>query len=140
MKIPNGGNQLQLALAKIDRKLDPHLEIGEPRCPLCLEMMKREWVGEPRSVWVFACRRDLVAVQVTDPFVGRWEDALQKTHPDGMKCVNPACDGKMGVFCTSVGFMRAKCRKKGCGAELTGTEPDRTERAPYSPDKPGTFH
>lgn len=107
-----------------------------PRCPLCHEWMEREWVAQ-RCCFVFACAKDRVAIRVDDPFVGRWEVALDKT---GMiVCPRPGCETKMRYFATSVGFMKAVCPKKGCGATISNSEPDRLKDIVYTPEAPGAL-
>jgi len=62
-----------------------------------------------RGIKVFACHKDEIKIAVTDPLVGKWEEKREK-----IPC--PLCDTNMRVFFTSVGFMKAKCPKKTCGA------------------------
>lgn len=112
-----------------------------PRCPLCHAWMERMYVPQ-RECFVFKCDLDRIAIRVDDPFVGRWEEALEKSNPEGITCPRPGCGSKMRYFATSVGFMKAKCPREKCGATLTASEPDRKTDRPdvfYSPDKPGVL-
>lgn len=120
--LKNMVNRLSLGLVK------------PPRCPLCLELMERKW--EPaRGFFIFACDTDRVAIRVDDPFVGRWEEALQKTG-GAIQC--PNCNADMRYFATSTGYMKAKCPKKSCGCTVASAEPDREKDAIVAtPDKPG---
>lgn len=104
-----------------------------PRCPLCHKQMIQRY-DEVKHMFVYTCHDDRVDIAVDDPFVGRWEEALQRAGK--IEC--PNCNADMRYFATSTGFMKAKCVKKGCGATLSNMEPDRTENRIASPDKPGT--
>lgn len=80
-----------------------------PRCPLCLRPM--ELAYDPfRKIQIFRCAPDNIAVNVMDPVVGKWE------RHEKIPC--PSCGTDMRVFFTSVGFMLAKCPKKGCGCTV----------------------
>lgn len=93
-----------------------------PRCPLCHGFFEKEYVPERRML-VWACHKDRIAINVHDPFVGRWDQAL--ANQDGGKIECPACNADMRFFCTSTGFMKALCPKRSCGAAMTNSEPDR---------------
>jgi len=70
-----------------------------------------ELAYEPvRKIQIFRCKTDEIAVNIMDPVVGKWE------KHEKVPC--PNCGADMRVFFTSVGFMLAKCPKKGCGAEV----------------------
>lgn len=109
-----------------------------PRCPLCINnanakehVMERHYV-EARHLIVFKCDRYQVAIRVDDPFVGRWEQALANVgHAEGgtpgaILCPVPTCQTPMRFFATSVGYMKAACPKKGCGATTAAGEVGRT--------------
>lgn len=117
-----------------------------PFCPLCHKKMVRKWVPQPvkqnpsplyvppppaPAIEVFACDTDRIAIRVGDPFVGLWDKVLEK-HGE-IPC--PNCNAAMRYFATSTGYMKTKCPK--CGTTVAGEEPDRTEHAPHTPDKPG---
>lgn len=110
-----------------------------PRCPLCHNWMEKKFVLQ-RQVFVFKCNPDRIAICVDDPFVNRWEEALEKSSSKGIPCPRPGCGTKMRYFATRVGFMKAKCPKPKCGATLTTSEPDRLIDTPdtfYAPEAPG---
>ena len=86
-----------------------------PRCPLCLQPMERAY-DSVRSIHVWACHRDRIAINVTDPFVGKWERVHEK-----IEC--PNCTRAMRIFFTMTGFVLAKCPK--CKATIKETNPDR---------------
>lgn len=92
-----------------------------PRCPLCYGEMKVK-VEPVRKITILHCEKDDVAINVMDPLVGKWE------RHERVDCLN--CGAPMRVFFTSTGFFRAKCVKKGCGATVTGSNPDRLAMAP----------
>ena len=78
-----------------------------PRCPLCFAPMELNY--EPvRKIKVLVCKRDRIGINIMDPLVGKWEQKREK-----ISC--PNCNADMRVFFTSVGYMKAKCPKKGCG-------------------------
>jgi len=81
-----------------------------PRCPLCLKTMETAY-DSVRRIRILVCRRDEIAINILDPLVGRWEEKREK-----ISC--PNCNADMRVFFTSVGFMKAKCPKKGCGCAV----------------------
>jgi len=83
-----------------------------PRCPLCLKPMENAY-DSVRKVNILVCHRDEIAIAVTDPLVGKWEEKREK-----IPC--PNCNADMRIFATSVGFMKAKCPKKGCGCTVKG--------------------
>ncbi len=83
-----------------------------PRCPLCLKPMENAF-DTVRRINILVCHRDEIAIAVTDPLVGRWEEKREK-----IPC--PSCNADMRIFATSVGFMKAKCPKKGCGCTVKG--------------------
>lgn len=100
------------------------LRLGEQpiRCPLCLKFMQKKYDGA-RHIFILACDNDRVAIAVDDPFVGKWEAALEREKGGKIPC--PVCGTDTRYFCTSTGYMKAKCPKKGCGASLATAEPDR---------------
>ncbi len=109
-----------------------------PRCPLCLEFMVRKY--EPtRGFFIFACDNEKIAIRVDDPFVNRWDQALATMPPDE-KPQCPWCNADMRFFATSVGFMAAKCPKKGCGGMVKSGEvpKEEGEKLPEiaTPEKP----
>lgn len=111
-----------------------------PRCPLCEGWMEKKF--EPaRGFFIFACDVDKIACRVDDPFVGRWDQALEsseKATGGRLECPNPGCSGRVRYFATSTGFARIKCAK--CGATATMSEPDRKTDTPdkvYTPEAPG---
>ena len=115
-----------------------HLGVKTPRCPLCHETMVRE-LRVKRDCYVFACHgaRCKVSIRVDDPFVGRWEDAL---NGEKIPCPNPRCprapDGEMRYFATRTGYMRAVCPE--CKATLTNGNPDRKpDDKTFTPEERG---
>lgn len=93
------------------------------RCPLCREFFEKMYDGI-RKIFVYVCHTDKVGIACADPFVGRWDEGLKG---DKIEC--PACNADMRFFCTSTGYVKAKCPKPKCGATLGTASPDR---------KPGT--
>lgn len=93
-----------------------------PHCPLCGTKMEHHY-DPTRGKNILACKKDRIAIDVMDPLVGRWEEKREK-----IPC--PMCDMNMKVFFTSTGYMKAKCPRKKCGAEVVGSNPDRFEMAP----------
>ena len=89
-----------------------------PRCPLCGTPMSVEF-DSIRNIKVFACHKERIAVAVTDPLVGRWEEKREDVVP----C--PMCDTNMKLFFTSTGFLMAKCPRKKCGAIVKSSNVDR---------------
>lgn len=88
-----------------------------PRCPLCFGPLKVK--HEPlRKIWILHCEKDDVAIAVTDPSVGKWEEKMEM-----IPC--PNCATAMRVFFTSTGFMKAKCPNRKCGCSVRGSNPDR---------------
>jgi hypothetical protein len=69
----------------------------------------------------FLCHFCKIAVSCNDPFVGKWEEAYSK----GEKIFCPNCEHEMRFFCTSTGYMQAKCPVKKCQAKWESAEPDR---------------
>lgn len=108
-----------------------------PRCPLCHEFFEKMYDGI-RKIFVYACHNDKVAIACGDPFVGRWDQALENS---GGKIECPACNAEMRYFATSTGFMKAKCPKKGCGATVGNAEPDRDKKQIViaTPETPGVL-
>lgn len=114
-----------------------------PRCPLCYdnanakEHVMVEKFEPARGFNIYCCDRYHVACRVDDPHVGQWEKAAEKVGR--IEC--PACNANMRIFTTSVGFMKAVCPKKSCGATLhNGTRrDDRTafDMPETTPDNPG---
>jgi len=88
-----------------------------PRCPLCHRPMENEY-DPVRKVHVLACHFDRIAIAVTDPLVGHWEDRAEK-----IAC--PNCNAAMRVFFTSTGYMQAFCPKKKCGCRVKTCNADR---------------
>lgn len=74
---------------------------------------------------VFLCHFDKIGIACNDPMVGKWEEVYAK----GEKILCPACDHEMRFFCTSTGFMLAKCPVKKCQAKMQLSQPDRRETA-----------
>jgi hypothetical protein len=95
------------------------LDDSKVRCPLCHVHMEERW-DQHRKMRVLVCHNDRVAIAKSDPFVGKWEEGLK-----GDKVPCPACDGPMRFFCTSTGYVKARCTAKGCGAEIASAQPDR---------------
>lgn len=120
---------------------DPYLHVKTPRCPLCHDMMNREFRPK-RDIYVFNCPKPAcnISIWVGDQFVGRWEEALKN---EKIPCLNPRCpkapDGEMRYFATRTGYMKAVCPT--CGGAMTNMEPDKKQVAPdkvYTPDDRGT--
>lgn len=120
--------------------------ITPPRCPLCYNQMVKKW-DSARELFIFTCDTPIscrIAVRVDDPFVNRWEEALDvSTGGESIPCPNPRCpgapDAPMRYFATMVGFMKAYCPR--CDAVISNKEPDRKEVSPdkyYAPDAPGS--
>lgn len=104
------------------------LNTKAPWCPLCHKLMERHYVLQ-RNIFVWACDTDRIAIDVRDPMVGKWDAALEKaTGGEGIEC--PACNAKMRYFSTSIGYIKTLCPKKGCGASVVTTEPDRDKTLP----------
>ena len=113
-----------------------------PRCPLCHEWMVKKF-DPTRQIFIFACDTPgscRIAIQVDDPFVGRWDQALAATG--SIPCPNPRCpgapDAPMRYFATKVGFMKGYCPR--CKATISNKEPDRKTDTPdkfYTPEVPG---
>jgi len=108
-----------------------------PRCPLCHEWMVKKY--EPnRGFFIFACDTTgscKIACRIDDPFIGRWEEALEKEG--GILCPRPGCEAFMRLFATGTGFVKSFCPK--CRATLSNAQPDRDKEggAPIaSPDGP----
>lgn len=99
-----------------------------PYCPLCKELMVEKYESL-RHIFIYACDKDAVAIAVDDPFVGKWDAAHEKAGK--IEC--PACNADMVFFCTSTGFMKAKCPKKKCGCTVSSAEPDRNKQARVVP-------
>lgn len=88
-----------------------------PRCPLCYTPMEVKW--DPlRKINILVCLKDEIAIAVTDPLVGKWEQKAEV-----IPC--PNCDTPMRVFFTSVGFMKAKCPSRKCGCAVKSANVDR---------------
>lgn len=104
------------------------LNAKTPRCPLCGTFMERHFDPHRRTL-VILCRRDKVGIRQDDPMLGRWEEALSRLTPEeleGMRCpIHLGAPPRF--FCTSTGYMRAICSKKGCVFKAEILEPDRTE-------------
>ena len=96
-----------------------------PTCPLCRELMERRYVLM-RNAFVWECAPDDVRILVDDPMVGKWDAVLDAMPAEERpRCPRPGCDTPMRVFTNSAEFLKAKCPKKGCGAVMQTTEPDR---------------
>lgn len=120
-------------------RLNPRLDIKTPRCPLCHDSMVRER-REVRGIYVFACNRPIckIVIAVDDPFVNRWEEALEKsTEGRGIPCPRPGCETPMRYFATSTGYMKTLCPK--CGASVASAEPDRDKDHATTPENPGVI-
>lgn len=91
-----------------------------PTCPLCHREMVRAY-DSIRSIHVWACHVDKIAINVTDPFVGKWNRAHEK-----IEC--PNCTAAMRLFFTMTGFVLAKCPK--CKCTIKETNPDRLLNIP----------
>lgn len=116
-------------------KIELGLSVKPPFCPLCLERMRRttKMVGT-ELFSAFVCDTDRIGLKTTDPYVGHWEQAHEKTG----KIPCPMCNADMRYFCTSTGYMKAKCPKKSCGATVHTEEPDRRDKGQgANPYKPG---
>lgn len=87
-----------------------------PTCPLCHDKMVRAH-DSIRNIHVWACHRDKIAINVTDPFVGKWDRAAREK----IEC--PNCSTNMRLFFTMTGFVLAKCPK--CKCTIKETNPDR---------------
>lgn len=96
-----------------------HVGDSDVRCPLCFEPFEKRY-DQHRKLFVYVCHTDKIGIRCDDPFVGKWEGALE-----GDKIPCPACNADMRFFCTSVGYFKAKCYKKGCGATLSTADPDK---------------
>lgn len=92
-----------------------------PRCPLCHDMMVRDR-DTIRGIDVWACHRDKIAINITDPFVGKWDRAAREK----IEC--PNCRTNMRLFFTMTGFVLAKCPK--CKTTIKETNPDRLLKIP----------
>lgn len=92
-----------------------------PRCPLCHAMMVRDR-DSIRGIEVWACHYDKIAINVTDPFVGKWERAAKEK----IEC--PNCTRAMRLFFTMTGFVLAKCPK--CKTTIKESNPDRLLKLP----------
>lgn len=153
-------------MKKIKKSDFQRFSLGAPTpwCPLCIKnanatehKMERHYV-EARRVMVFKCDRYKVAVRVDDPMVGKWEFMLARiAAEDRPKCPVPSCQAEMRYFATSVGYMKAACPAKGCGATMASgevrekpVEGSLVEKAEsgegtvgvdkvYTPEKPGSL-
>jgi len=85
------------------------------RCPLCHAQMVHT-IDTVRKVAVMACHFDKIAIAADDPMLGKWESAMEKMGEEALRCPMPGCDTKMRFFCTSTGYMKAKCPVVKCGA------------------------
>lgn len=119
-----------------------------PRCPLCFAEFDKRFIPSRRdkallgikarekrdptqaeveyinsAAWAFFCHFCRISIMCIDPCVGRWEEMYSKGEP--ILC--PACDHKMRFFCTSTGYMQAKCPKKKCQSKVENTAPDRAK-------------
>jgi len=93
----------------------------KPRCPLCHKWMEKNY-DPARNLEVWSCHTDRISVRTNDPVVGKWEEAYEKIEK--IKC--PFCETIMRFFCTSVGYMKAKCPKPKCSTamEVKGAPPE----------------
>ena len=111
-----------------------------PHCPLCIRnenaaehFMDRDF-SAIKGFAIYSCPRYKVAIRTDDPFVNKWEQALELTGK--IEC--PNCNAGMRYFATSTGYMKAVCPKKSCGATLGSAEKDREVGVTVgTPDKPG---
>jgi hypothetical protein len=130
------------------KALDPRLDVKTPRCPLCHREMTRE-LRLKHGIYVFECTEPgpmgacRIAIAVDDPFVGRWEEALERaTGGKGINCPmlesSRACPGKMRYFATRTGYMKAMCPVPGCHATMSngGRRKEGTVEN-VTPEKPG---
>lgn len=69
----------------------------------------------------YMCRFCKIAISCNDPVIGRWEEVYTK----GEKILCPRCDHEMRFFCTSTGYMQAKCPVRSCQTKMETSEPDR---------------
>ena len=93
------------------------IRTSPPRCPLCFSPMELKY--DPlRKIEILVCHRERIAIAVTDPLVGKWEEKMEK-----IPC--PNCNQHMRVFFTSTGFMLSKCPSAKCGCTVRGSNPDR---------------
>lgn len=95
-------------------------------CPLCLKKMRSEYVPE-HKIYIFHCLIDGVKIAAMDPMVGKWD----KFQHEGGEIPCMRCNANMRVFATSVGYVKAKCYKKGCGASMASGTPEEDFR-PHS--------
>lgn len=129
-----------MKIGKPFSRRDPRLDIPTPVCPLCHAAMVRKF-DPTRGFYIFACdtpKTCSIAIRVSDPFVGRWELALDKSSEGkGIPCPRPACEKPMRYFATQSGFMKAVCV---CGASITNAMKDRTKDTPMTtPENPGVI-
>ena len=96
--------------------------LSPPRCPLCHKKMEHAY-DPVRKKNIIACRRDEIAIDVTDPLVDTWGAKREK-----IPC--PNCNADMRVFFTSTGFLKAVCPKRRCRCTVRGSNPDRFTMAP----------
>lgn len=106
-----------------------------PRCRLCGDFFEKHY-DEERKVFIYACRRDQVAIRLDDVFLrkGAWDryEAELRADPETKELFDcPHCRANMVFFCTSTGYMQFKCRKtakRGCGMKVELKEPDRLKK------------
>lgn len=97
----------------------PIIDPAVPNCPLCDTKFIRVFVDRQEY---YICKRDMISINVKDPFVGRWKEIDNKDEP--LLCDNPKCRGRLKWFGRSDGYMKAICPNKKCGftVEITGEE------------------
>jgi len=94
-----------------------HWIANPPLCPLCNKRMEPRW-DPVRRINILVCHRDRIAIAVTDPLVGKWQDGKEK-----IPC--PNCGKEMRLFFTSTGFLMGKCPS--CKCTIKGANADRKD-------------
>ena len=85
---------------------------------------------------VFLCHFCKIGIATNDPMVGKWEEIY--AQGEKILCPNPKCEAQeMRFFCTSTGYMQSACPKKGCGAKMELSEPDRSSTRGFLKVKEG---
>lgn len=109
------------------------------RCPLCHEFFVKKY-DPTRNIFILACDTPLtckIAIALSDPMIGKWDMA----HAAAGKVPCVICDDtNTRYFCTSTGFVKMVCIKKGCGATMSNALPDRDKKTIVAtPEKPSTL-